>query len=70
VIYVGDDETDEDAFRFLAGLASTFRVGGTDTATAALHRLPDVDAARRLLDWLGRRLESSRGSRARGKARS
>jgi trehalose 6-phosphate synthase/phosphatase len=70
VIYVGDDETDEDAFRFLAGLASTFRVGGADTATAALHRLPDVDAVRRLLDWLGRRPESSRGSRARGKAPS
>jgi trehalose-6-phosphatase len=55
VIYVGDDQTDEDAFRFLAGLASTFRVGTADTATAARRRLPDVDAVRSLLDWLGRR---------------
>jgi trehalose 6-phosphate synthase/phosphatase len=57
VIYVGDDQTDEDAFRFLAGLASTFRVGTADTATAARRRLPDVDAVRSLLDWLGRRTQ-------------
>ena len=55
VVYVGDDQTDEDAFRFLAGLAQTFRVGSPDTPTAATHRLPDVDAVQSLLDWLGRR---------------
>ncbi|MBW2242603.1 MAG: bifunctional alpha,alpha-trehalose-phosphate synthase (UDP-forming)/trehalose-phosphatase [Deltaproteobacteria bacterium] len=55
VIYVGDDQTDEDAFRFLAGLAMTFRVGSADTPTGALHRLPDVEAVRRLLDWVGMR---------------
>jgi trehalose 6-phosphate synthase/phosphatase len=55
VIYVGDDHTDEDAFRFLAGLASTFRVGSADDATAATRRLPDVNAVRALLEWLGRR---------------
>jgi trehalose 6-phosphate synthase/phosphatase len=38
VIYVGDDQTDEDAFRFLAGLATTFRVGSADTPTAASRR--------------------------------
>jgi trehalose 6-phosphate synthase/phosphatase len=55
VIYVGDDQTDEDAFRFLAGLAETFRVGPADLPTAASHRLPDVESVRALLEWLARR---------------
>jgi trehalose-phosphatase len=55
VIYVGDDHTDEDAFRFLAGLAMTFRVGSADTPTAATRRLSNVDAVRTLLEWLARR---------------
>jgi len=55
VIYVGDDQTDEDAFRFLSGLATTFRVGSPDSATAATRRLPSVEAVRRLLGWLARR---------------
>ena len=55
VIYVGDDQTDEDAFRFLAGLAITFRVGKAETLTAAGRRLPNVDAVRTLLEWLARR---------------
>ena len=55
VIYVGDDQTDEDAFRFLAGLATTFRVGSVDTPTAATLRLPDVNAVAALLDWLAQR---------------
>lgn len=54
VIYVGDDQTDEDAFRFLSGLASTFRVGSAETPTTALHRLSDGDDVRALLDWLAR----------------
>jgi trehalose 6-phosphate synthase/phosphatase len=55
VVYVGDDQTDEDAFRFLEGLAMTFRVGSADTLTAAARRLPDVGAVRALLEWLARR---------------
>jgi trehalose 6-phosphate synthase/phosphatase len=55
VIYVGDDQTDEDAFRFLSGLALTFRVGPADTPTAAARRLPDVRAVEALLGWLARR---------------
>lgn len=54
-VYVGDDHTDEDAFRLLAGLGLTFRVGGADTLTAATRRLPDVQAVLALLDWLSRR---------------
>ncbi|MGH0029031.1 MAG: bifunctional alpha,alpha-trehalose-phosphate synthase (UDP-forming)/trehalose-phosphatase [Myxococcota bacterium] len=59
VIYVGDDQTDEDAFRFLSGLAATFRVGSPDTSTAALRRLPDTDAVQALLEWIGRRPEAT-----------
>jgi trehalose 6-phosphate synthase/phosphatase len=55
VIYVGDDHTDEDAFRLLAGLAITFRVGSADTPTAAARRLPNVDAVCKLLEWLADR---------------
>jgi len=55
VIYVGDDQTDEDAFRFLSGLALTFRVGSADTPTAAQRRLPNVEAVETLLSWLARR---------------
>ena len=55
VIYVGDDQTDEDAFHLLGGLAFTFRVGSADTATGATRRLPRVDSVRGLLEWLGRR---------------
>ena len=55
VIYVGDDQTDEDAFRFLAGLSITFRVGSADTVTAATRRLPNVAAVRALLEWISKR---------------
>ncbi len=55
VVYVGDDQTDEDAFRFLSGLATTFRVGSPDTPTAATRRLPNVEAVQALIEWLGRR---------------
>ena len=54
-MYIGDDQTDEDAFRFLSGLATTFRVGSPDTPTAASRRLPDVDAVRALLEWIAHR---------------
>ena len=55
VVYVGDDQTDEDAFEILAGLATTFRVGPATTPTSATLRLADVDAVGALLDWLSRR---------------
>jgi trehalose 6-phosphate synthase/phosphatase len=59
VVYVGDDDTDEDAFRTLAGLGTTFRVGQADRATLAQHRLPDVDAVETLLRWLAERPAAS-----------
>ena len=55
VVYVGDDKTDEDAFRVLAGLGITFRVGHPAVASTATHRLHDVLGVQALLDWLARR---------------
>lgn len=55
VIYIGDDETDEDAFRFLSGLAITFRVGSPDLLTSATRHLPNVEAVRALVEWLATR---------------
>ena len=55
VLYVGDDETDEDAFRALAGLGITFRVGRAERPTLASHRLPDVDAVETMLRWIAAR---------------
>jgi trehalose 6-phosphate synthase/phosphatase len=55
VIYLGDDQTDEDAFRVLSGLGITFRVGSADRPTLATRLLPNVAAVQALLDWLSRR---------------
>nr|WP_243665268.1 trehalose-phosphatase [Rhodothermus marinus] len=41
-VYIGDDTTDEDAFRALADRGLTIKVG--DGATAARYRLPDESA--------------------------
>ena len=54
-IYVGDDETDEDAFRALQGLGATFRVGGAENRTLAGRRLRDVAAVHTMLGWLAKR---------------
>ena len=55
VLYAGDDETDEDAFRALRGLGATFRVGAATQQTHARRRLADVEAVRNLLEWLAAR---------------
>ncbi len=59
VIYIGDDETDEDAFRILAGMAATFRVGPADTISLAGRRLPDASAVAAILRWLAGRKRPS-----------
>ena len=61
VIYVGDDKTDEDAFRAVAGLGVTFRVGYHAMHSAADHRLHDVTAVQALLEWLARRPGAEQG---------
>ena len=48
-VYIGDDRTDEDAFRALAGRGTTVRVGGRGP-TGARFRLPGVDD---VWDFLG-----------------
>jgi alpha,alpha-trehalase len=51
-IYVGDDETDEDAFRVLAERGIGILVNEVPRPTAATYRLPDPDAARRFFEAL------------------
>ncbi len=53
-LYIGDDVTDEDAFRSLRGIGRSIRVGTTPLPgpTAADFRLPDPDAVVELLRWL------------------
>jgi trehalose-phosphatase len=55
VIFIGDDATDEDAFRTLREHnpeAVTIRVADDDVPTAAEFRLRDPELVRRFLEWL------------------
>lgn len=53
-IYIGDDVTDEDAFRFLEDGAGTgILVADGERESAAEFRLPDTDAVARFLGALG-----------------
>jgi trehalose 6-phosphate synthase/phosphatase len=58
VVYVGDDDTDEDAFRLLLGLGVTFRVGRAERPTLATRRLPNLEAVETLLRWIADRPEA------------
>ncbi len=51
-IYIGDDRTDEDAFRALPDSAVTIRVGPEGTETAARYLVPDPKAVHRFLTSL------------------
>jgi alpha,alpha-trehalase len=51
-VYVGDDVTDEDAFRALAGRGIGIAVQDTPRPTAATHALRDPDEVRALLAGL------------------
>ncbi|MCO7219122.1 trehalose-phosphatase [Klenkia sp. PcliD-1-E] len=55
VLYLGDDVTDEDAFRALAADGTTVKVG--DGETAAQLRVADLDGVRDLLTDLAAALE-------------
>jgi trehalose 6-phosphate phosphatase len=55
-VYIGDDDTDEDAFRKLAelGIGLGIRVGRAATPTAAMGLLPDCESVKLFLEkWLG-----------------
>jgi len=54
VTYVGDDRTDEDAFRALPDAGFGVAVG-RDAETAADYHVPDTDAVREALRWLADR---------------
>lgn len=55
--YMGDDVTDEDAFRALRGRAVTVFVGPRGRRTAAAERVPDPRAAAALLAKISKRAE-------------
>jgi alpha,alpha-trehalase len=57
-IYVGDDETDEDAFAALKGRGIGVYVGGAETSTAADYRLADPDEVAGFLLRMLQHLES------------
>lgn len=50
-LYLGDDTTDEDAFRAIGDHGLGVHVG-TDESTAASRRVPDPTAVERTLSWL------------------
>lgn len=65
-IYLGDDETDEDAFRVMPGLGGCgIRVGGGAAHTCATYRLASPAAVERFLQDL---LERVRGTTLSGRA--
>jgi trehalose 6-phosphate phosphatase len=69
VLYVGDDRTDEDAFRAIQpdGIGVRVVTAGRERAsveTDATYRLDGQRAVARLLTWLGVALDSSRASDA------
>jgi trehalose 6-phosphate synthase/phosphatase len=51
-LYIGDDATDEDAFRSLRGIGRSVCVAITARTSAADYRLPDPPAVVQLLRWL------------------
>jgi trehalose 6-phosphate phosphatase len=50
-MYIGDDTTDEAAFRVLSGTGIGIHVG-SDAETAADYRIENPEAVTRFLDWL------------------
>lgn len=63
-VYVGDDITDEDAFRALAGRGLTLVVRDVEPrATAADYALADTDDVRRFLEFLAGQAAGGRPSR-------
>ncbi len=59
--YVGDDETDEDAFVEVRERGLGIVVGVDDRPTAAHHRLDSPDEVRQFLEWLARRDQPGAG---------
>jgi trehalose 6-phosphate synthase/phosphatase len=53
-VYVGDDQSDEDAFRSLHGIGRSVRVGPLPAGSTSLadYAVPDPDAVLHVLQWL------------------
>jgi len=51
-VYLGDDRSDEDAFRALQDIGATIRVGPPRRTSLARHRLADPRAVRELLELI------------------
>ncbi len=64
--YLGDDETDEDAFRAIAGRGLGVLVAGQPRETAAAHVVAPPAVAALLREWLGRAREAARSREAEG----
>ena len=62
-LYIGDDLTDEDAFRVLEQDGIGIVVGAGDRTTAARYRLRDPDEVQRFLRTLAERLAQRRHAR-------
>jgi len=59
-LYIGDDLTDEDAFRALFGRGLGIGVGDEARQTAADYRLASPDDVKRFLEWLTKLMEADR----------
>ena len=57
-VYIGDDETDEDAFEALRERGITIAVQVPDRATAAQYYLEDTAGVERFLEWLAGVIDS------------
>ncbi len=60
-VYIGDDRTDEDAFRALGADAVTIRVGVGTVGTHARYMLADTDEVKRFLEKLASLPEDANG---------
>lgn len=58
IVYIGDDDTDEDAFRALPDNGLGIKVGSPDSPTAAKGRLPSCTAVKELL-WTWAQIEKN-----------
>jgi trehalose-phosphatase len=63
IFYLGDDQTDEEAFASLSD-GVTVKIGDKRMPTQARYWLPDPDSVRTFLAWLARSLPSQARSRS------
>lgn len=62
VFYLGDDQTDEDAFSEIAGQGHAVHVGNANGLSRAALNARDPEDAAKFLQWLAERLTEGQGS--------